>query len=88
MLDTSPIDGETVYGTFTALAESGITLPGNGFLPADDFTRISLRIITASRGATVFTARNVDTDRGVSVPALAPGHYLAIWIVTGSSGLG
>jgi hypothetical protein len=84
--DTSPIEGETMYGRFTALAESGLTLPDNENIPTDSFSRIALRIATASRGATAFKARNVDTVRGVRVPALLPGSYTARWKLTDANG--
>jgi hypothetical protein len=83
--DTSPIEGETVYGRFTALAESGLTLPGNQVLATDLVTRISLQIVTA-HGAKVLRIRNVDTPRGVPVPALRPGNYYAIWTLTDLNG--
>ncbi len=83
--DTSPIEGETLRGTFKALAESGLTLPDNEIVATDASTRISLRIVTAARGVTVFTARNVDTAKGVTVPALAPGNYIAVWLLTDSN---
>lgn len=84
--DTSPIDGETVRGAFRALAESGFTLQDNSTLPTDDFTRIAVRIVTAGRGITVFKAGNVDTAKGVAVPALKPGNYIAIWTLTDTNG--
>jgi hypothetical protein len=86
ILDTSPLDGETVYGAFRALAESGLILPGNTVLATDPITRVSLRIITAARGANVFQARNVDTAQGVAVPALSPGNYLGVWELTDANG--
>jgi hypothetical protein len=79
--DTSPMEGETMYGHFTALAESGLTLPDNQVLPTDVVTRISLTVFTA-RGARVLTVRNVDTRRGAKIPALVPGHYEALWTLT------
>jgi hypothetical protein len=79
--DTSPMEAETMYGHFTALAESGLTLPDNRVLPTDVATRISLTIFTA-RGARVLTVRNVDTRRGANVPALVPGNYEALWTLT------
>jgi hypothetical protein len=83
--DTSPMEGETMYGHFTALAESGLVLPDNQVLPTDVVTRISLTIFTA-RGARVLTVRNVDTRRGAKVPALVPGNYEALWTLTDSNG--
>jgi hypothetical protein len=79
--DTSPIEGETMYGHFTALAESGLALPTGDVLPTDVVTRISLTIYTAA-GKKVLTLRNVDTDHGSFVPALRPGKYEALWTLT------
>jgi hypothetical protein len=76
--DTSPMEGETMYGRFTALAETGFTLSGNQGFPTDAFTRVALRISTP-RGRKVLKFRNVDTARGVAVPALVPGNYIATW---------
>jgi hypothetical protein len=55
-------------------------------IPTDPLTRVSLRVITAARGATAFSARNVDTAQGVAVPALRPGNYLGVWELTDSNG--
>jgi hypothetical protein len=85
IVDTSPIDGEAMYGRFTALAESGLTLSDNEFIPTDAVTRISLQILTP-RGATVVKVRNVDTAQGVSVAALRPGSYIAVWTLTDLNG--
>ncbi len=83
--DTSPIEGETVYGGFTALAESGLALANGQILPTDGITTISLRVLTAT-GRQVLTARNVDTPRGVRLPGLRPGDYLAIWTLKDRNG--
>jgi hypothetical protein len=83
--DTSPIEGETIHGAFTALAESGLTLPDNELIPTDTVSRISLSIFTA-RGRRVLTIRNADTRRGVRVPSLVPGRYEAIWKLTDFNG--
>jgi hypothetical protein len=84
--DTSPMEGETMYGKFTALAESGLAAPGGMTVPTDLSTRISVQILTAARGQAVFAARNVDTLRGVAVPALKPGSYFAIWTLKDANG--
>lgn len=34
----------------------------------------------------VFHARNVDSGRGVAVPALAPGAYVARWMLHDAAG--
>jgi hypothetical protein len=83
--DTSPMEGETVYGHFTALAESGLALPDNELIPTDAVTKVSLSIFT-THGRRVLAIRNADTRRGVSVPALVPGKYEAIWKLTDSNG--
>jgi hypothetical protein len=83
--DTSPIEGETLYGPFTVLAESGLTLSDNEVLPTDLVTRIGVRILTG-RGKRVLSIRNVDTARGVQVAALKPGSYIAIWKLTDLNG--
>lgn len=73
--DTSPIQGETEYGTFTALSES-----------TSEALPISVSITPASGGAPVFQSANTDTDNGVAVPALTPGTYNATWTVTDPNG--
>lgn len=83
--DISPINGETMYGRFVALAESGLNMPGNIELPTDLVTRISLQILTV-KGRRVMSIRNVDTPQGVAVPALRPGSYDAIWTLTDLNG--
>jgi hypothetical protein len=85
ILDTTPIEGETMYGPFTALAQSGLALGGGKVLRTDRITRISLRIDTA-RGAKVQSFRNVDRKRGVPVSGLRPGSYDAIWKLTDVNG--
>lgn len=84
--DTSPIEGESLYGKFTALAESGLPGPDNSLFPTDLFTRIALTIARASDGSPVFTAQNVDTSTGVSVSGLVPGAYTATWTLTDANG--
>jgi hypothetical protein len=83
--DTSPIEGETMYGHFTALAESGLALTTGDVLPTDVVTRISLTIYTAT-GAKVLTLRNIDTLHGSAVPELRPGRYVALWTLTDFNG--
>ena len=72
--NTSPIEGETLYGAFTALAEATVGSP-----------RIGLTI-TNSNGTKVFSSNNVDTVNGVPVRALRPGTYKATWTVTDPNG--
>jgi hypothetical protein len=85
ILDTSPINGESLYGKFTALAESGIGLPDGSVLPTNGISRISLEIVNA-KGHEVFKAANVATPNGVSVTGLVPGSYLALWTLTDVNG--
>jgi hypothetical protein len=73
--DSSPTEGETMYGTFTALAEA-----------TDGTSPISLRIRRSSGGPVVFHAKNVDTANGVAVKGLKPGTYTATWVVTNHNG--
>jgi hypothetical protein len=73
--DTSPMQAETMYGGFTALAEA-----------TDGGSPISLSINPAAGGAAVFTASNADTSNGVPVPSLAPGTYKATWVVGDANG--
>jgi hypothetical protein len=84
--NTSPLQGETVYGSFTALAESGLPGPNNTVIPTDGTSRIALSIAPARGGSPVFTADNVDTPSGVSVGALAPGAYQARWTLSDANG--
>jgi len=86
IVDTSPIEGETVYGRFTALAETAIAAPGNTLLSTDSITAVALRIAPAAGGRPVFRASDVDTLNGVSVPALYPGPYTATWTVIDGNG--
>ena len=72
--NTAPMPDETLYGAFTALADT----TGEG-LP------ISLEIDSAD-GTPVFTNGNVDTATGASVPALTSGLYTAFWTVTDPNG--
>ncbi|HUE25789.1 MAG TPA: hypothetical protein VMP89_03375 [Solirubrobacteraceae bacterium] len=84
--DTSPVEGETVYGQFTALAESGLPGPANSQIPTDPVTAIGLSIQPVSGGAPVFSARNVDTLNGVAVGPLRVGNYIATWTLIDSNG--
>jgi hypothetical protein len=73
--NTSPLDGETMYGKFIAMA-----------LASDGSSHISLSIVPAAGGKPVFRASNVDTSSGVPVRALKPGAYTANWTVTDPNG--
>jgi hypothetical protein len=47
---------------------------------------VALTITAAGSRHTVFRARNVDTSRGVGVPALNPGAYVAHWVLRDANG--
>ncbi len=84
--DTSPLQGETVYGRFTALAQAAFAGPGNSVLPADKTSTIALSIARAAGGSAVFRAGNVDTVDGVPVNGLKPGTYNATWTLKNANG--
>ncbi len=83
--NTSPLNGEIVYGPFTALGQSGFPGANNSVTP-DQSSRISVTISPASGGGAVFTAPNVNSVNGTGVPALAKGSYQASWQVTDVNG--
>ncbi len=73
--DTVPMAGETVYGAFTALAES-----------TDSSSPVAVSISRASGGPPVFSAANVDTAGGALIPGLARGTYKATWTLRDANG--
>lgn len=81
---TAPIQDETLYGSFVASAQSG--LPGPHGATVAGGAPVALTITPAGSPHAVFYARNVDTNQGVSVPALAPGAYVARWVLRDSNG--
>ena len=84
--DTSPMEGETMYGSFIALAESGLPGPNNTIIPTDSTSRIALSIAPAAGGSPVFTSSNVDTASGVAVSSLSAGTYAATWTLSDANG--
>jgi hypothetical protein len=76
---TSPIQDETLYGSFNASAQSG--LPGPHGTVSAGGVPVALTIAPAGSRRRVFRSANVDTVRGVDVPALAPGPYVATWVL-------
>ncbi len=84
--DTSPMQGETVYGSFVALAESGLPGPDNSIIATDSTSTIAVSIAPAGGGGPVFTSANVDTANGAAVTGLSPGAYQARWTLTDASG--
>jgi hypothetical protein len=81
---TAPIQDETLYGPFVASAQSGLPGP-HGFTVATG-TPIALAIAPARSRRVVFFSSNVDTSAGVAVPALAPGPYVARWVLHDANG--
>jgi hypothetical protein len=81
---TAPIQDETLNGTFVASAQSGLPGP-HGSISATGVP-VALTIRAAGTSHSVFHAANVDTARGVAVPALAPGPYVATWVLRDAAG--
>lgn len=85
--NTSPIEGETVYGSFTALAETGLPGgPDNPGVPTESTSTVDLSIAHSSGGSPVFHSSNVNTANGVSVTGLKPGTYKATWTINDANG--
>lgn len=82
IVSTTPLNGESVFGAFTARARAGFPGPGNTITP--NHAKIALRITRS--GTTVFSAPNTDTKRGVHVSGLRPGTYTATWTLTDANG--
>jgi hypothetical protein len=83
--DTSPMQGETVYGGFTAAVDTGFPGPNNSIAP-DTTSNVALSIAPAGGGSVVFNSGNVGTANGVAVSALTPGNYKATWTLTDANG--
>ena len=81
---TAPIQDETLYGAFVASAQSGLPGP-HGAISATGVP-VALTITPAGSTRRVFHAADVDTARGVPVPALAPGPYVATWVLHDAAG--
>jgi hypothetical protein len=84
IVSTSPIQDETLYGPFIASAQTGVPGP-NGSIVATGVA-VALTVTRAASRRTVFHATNVDSAQGVAVPALAPGAYVAKWVLTDAAG--
>jgi hypothetical protein len=81
---TAPIQDETLYGPFVASAQSGLQGPHGSFVASG--TPIALAIAPAGSRRVVFAASNVNTPGGVAVRALAPGGYVARWVLRDANG--
>ena len=73
--DTSPLAGETVYGTFTALAEA-----------TDGSSPIALTISQGGGSRRCSRAQRRHRRTASTVSGLAPGNYTATWTVTNANG--
>lgn len=81
---TAPIQDETLYGGFIASAQSGLPGPHGTVLARG--VPISLSLSPSGSRRVVFRAANVDSVRGVAVPALTPGPYQAKWTLRDAAG--
>jgi hypothetical protein len=81
---TAPIQDETLNGSFVASAQSGLPGP-HGSISATGVP-VAVTIRAAGTSHSVFHAANVDTARGVEVPALPPGPYVATWVLRDAAG--
>jgi hypothetical protein len=81
---TAPSDDATVYGTFTALAQTGLPSRTRGLYAGG--APVALSVTRSGSARAAFHARNVDTARGVTVRGLRPGVYTARWVVSDANG--
>jgi hypothetical protein len=81
---TAPLQDETLYGPFVASAQTGLPGPHNS--TENTQTPVGLTITTAGSHHRVFHAANVDTARGRRVAGLAPGPYVAKWVLRDTNG--
>jgi hypothetical protein len=81
---TTPLNGETLYGVFIAIAQAGLPGPHGSVVPVGP--RVALTITPAGGGPPAFSAGNVDTPSGATVSGLAPGAYTAKWVLHDAAG--
>ena len=81
---TAPLADETLYGAFTASAQSGLPGPAGSIVATG--VPVALTITQAASPRSVFHSSNVDAVQGVVVPALAPGSYVARWVLRDAAG--
>jgi hypothetical protein len=72
----SPLPGETLYGPFLALAQTG----------GSAGSTVGLTITRAGSRRVVLRVRKANTVRGVAVRGLAPGAYTIKWVLTDAAG--
>jgi hypothetical protein len=75
---TSPLDGETLYGQFTARASATFVGPDNSVI-ANPYP-VSLIIARPNAKKPLLTVLDVNTASGKPIKNLKPGTYEAIWI--------
>jgi hypothetical protein len=75
LIHFSPTDGAELYGPFVAVAQLGAGGAGS-----------TVALSISSAGHQAFHARNVDTQAGAHVRALAVGVYQATWTVRDRNG--
>jgi hypothetical protein len=75
---TSPIDGETVYGAFTARAQASFLGPALQLIP--NGYPVALGIFRVGHAKPVRVVTDVNTPSGKPIKGLPPGSYRAIWI--------
>ncbi len=74
---TSPVDGETVYGRFTARAQASFLGPNDEVIPSA--YPIFLAITPANGTKPTITVSDVNTVSGKPIKSLKPGIYDATW---------
>jgi hypothetical protein len=84
--DTSPMEGETVYGSFIVLAESGLPAQDDTVFPTDSTSKVAVSIAPAGGGSAVFSNTDVDTANGANVTDLPTGTYEVTWKLTDANG--
>jgi hypothetical protein len=82
IVSLTPLNGQNVFGAFTARARAGFPGPNNTTIP--NHAMIALKITRS--GKTVFSAPNVNTKNGVHVSGLRSGTYTATWTLTDANG--
>jgi hypothetical protein len=81
---TAPSAYATLYGDFTALAQTGLT--GTHGSTYARRTPVALTITRAGSRRPLFHAADVNTPGGVPVHGLGPGVYTANWVIIDANG--
>jgi hypothetical protein len=80
----SPVDGQGVWGAFTAFSDATSTTVDGVTSPSNAATTLTLTRFGSATPA--FTSGNANTASGAAVPALTPGRYHTTWTATDSNG--